>query len=68
MLGKKKSREKQDRISHKNDESIKFKNDDANDKYERGVDVEVKLICDLPNEDMKKAFNKSVILIINKIF
>ena len=60
MLGKKKNREKQDRVSQKNDESLKFKSDEATEKHEKGIDVEVKLICDLPNEDMKKAFTKSV--------
>ena len=60
LQGKKRSRDRQDRFFHKNDESLKFKPDDATEKCERGIDVEVKLICDLPNEDMKKAFTKSV--------
>ncbi len=40
------------------------KNPNENDntgKYERNKDVEVKLICDLANEEIKKIFSKSVI-------
>jgi hypothetical protein len=58
--GKKRSRDRQERISQMTDETLKFKSCDLTEKCEKGIDVEVKLICDLPNEDMKKAFSKSV--------
>jgi hypothetical protein len=62
LQGKKRSRDRMERFlnKEKEDESLKFKCDENTEKNERGIDVEVKLICDLPNEDMKKAFTKSV--------
>jgi len=60
LQGKKRNRESPDFSSQKYDGCLNSKSDNVSEKFERGVDVEVKLICDLPNEDMKKAFTKSV--------
>lgn len=58
-LGKKRNRDRQERISHRSDLENNKSKEDSGEK-EKGADVEVKLICDLPNEDMKKSFTKSV--------
>jgi len=53
---------------HLNNENNKIKSEDTFEKTEKGNDVEVKLICDLPNEDMKKAFSKSVNIVITYLY
>lgn len=62
LLGKKRNRERNEKTPNNKIEELPTNVPETNQgRYERNKDVEVKLICDLPNEDMKKAFSKSVL-------
>ncbi len=59
--GKKRKRDSQENKSNNTySEQNKFSSLEYVEKREKGYDIEVKLICDLPNEDLKKSFIKSV--------